>query len=236
MRHNFELLFKKLERNFSEKDFFLVKVFYKKSQAFFIFREIKIMKNSLLRFFKTTCLLFLVSFYSNSQNNIQCKIETSLGDIIVELYPGKAPITVTNFMKYVDSNLYENSTFFRVCTPKNEAERDIKIEVIQGGSIDNSKSFDPIVLEITNNTNVLHKDGTISMARSSANTATSSFFICINDQPELDFGGKRHNDGLGFAAFGKVTKGMDIVLKIQSGENKNQRLLEPIIIKNITRL
>jgi len=194
------------------------------------------MKNSLLRFFKTTCLLFLVSFYSNSQNNIQCKIETSLGDIIVELYPGKAPITVTNFMKYVDSNLYENSTFFRVCTPKNEAERDIKIEVIQGGSIDNSKSFDPIVLEITNNTNVLHKDGTISMARSSANTATSSFFICINDQPELDFGGKRHNDGLGFAAFGKVTKGMDIVLKIQSGENKNQRLLEPIIIKNITRL
>ena len=188
------------------------------------------------QFFKIVCLLFLVSFYSNSQNNFQCKIETSLGDVIVELYPEKAPITVTNFMKYVDNNLYENSTFFRVCTPENEAERDIKIEVIQGGSIDTSKSFDPIVLETTNNTKLLHKNGTISMARSSANTATSSFFICINDQPELDFGGKRHNDGLGFAAFGKVTKGMDIVLKIQSGDNKNQRLINPIIIKNITRI
>lgn len=188
------------------------------------------------QFFKIVCLLFFVSFYTSAQNNIQCKIETSIGDIIVELYPKKAPITVNNFMKYVDNNLYENSSFFRVCTPENEAERDIKIDVIQGGNVDNSKSFDPIVLETTNKTNILHKNGTISMARSSANTATSSFFICINDQPELDFGGKRHNDGLGFAAFGKVTKGMDIVLKIQSGDNKNQRLLEPIIIKNITRI
>ena len=91
-------------------------------------------------------------------------------------------------------------------------------------------------LETTNNTKLLHKNGTMSMARSSANTATSSFFICIKDQPELDFGRKRHTDGLGFAAFGKVTKGMDIVLKIQTGENKNQRLLEPIIIRNITRI
>jgi peptidyl-prolyl cis-trans isomerase A (cyclophilin A) len=194
------------------------------------------MKNNPSRFFKIACLLFLITFYANSQNNIQCKIETTLGDIIVELYPDKAPITVNNFMRYVDNNLYENSTFFRVCTPENEAERDIKIEVIQGGSIDNSKSFDPIILETTNNTKLLHKNGTMSMARSSANTATSSFFICIKDQPELDFGRKRHTDGLGFAAFGKVTKGMDIVLKIQTGENKNQRLLEPIIIRNITRI
>ena len=193
------------------------------------------MKNNSSRFILIACLLFLVSISINSQNNIQCKIETSIGDIIVELYPDKAPITVTNFMKYVDNNLYENSTFFRVCTPENEAERDIKIEVIQGGNVDNSKSFEPIDLETTNNTNLLHKNGTMSMARSSANTATSSFFICIKDQPELDFGGKRHNDGLGFAAFGKVTKGMDIVLKIQSGENKNQRLLSPIEIKNIRK-
>ena len=70
------------------------------------------------RFIKIACILFLVSFYANSQNNIQCKIETSLGEIIIELYPDKAPITVTNFMKYVDNNLYENSTFFRVCTPE----------------------------------------------------------------------------------------------------------------------
>ncbi|WP_347924835.1 peptidylprolyl isomerase [Pontimicrobium sp. SW4] len=194
------------------------------------------MKNSQPKLFKIVFILFLVSFYANSQNNIQCKIETSLGDIIVELYPEKAPITVSNFMKYVDNNLYENSTFFRVCTPENEAKRDIKIQVIQGGFIDNSKSFDPIVLETTNDTKLLHKNGTISMARSSANTATSSFFICINDQPELDFAGKRHSDDLGFAAFGKVTKGMDIVLKIQSGDNKNQQLLNPIEIKNIYRI
>ncbi len=135
----------------------------------------------------------------------------------------------------MDAGLYTNGSFFRVTTPENEATRDIKIEVIQGGKGE-GKDFDPIAIETTEKTGILHEDGTLSMARSGPNTATNNFFICVNAQPSLDFGGKRNPDGFGFAAFGKVTKGMDIVRKIQAKENKNQRLLEPVIIKSIKRV
>ena len=74
------------------------------------------------------------------------------------------------------------------------------------------------------------------MARSGPDSATSSFFICINDQPELDFNGKRNLDGKGFAAFGKVTMGMEIVKKIQAMESTDQYLAIPVAIESITRL
>ncbi len=181
-------------------------------------------------------LLILFGFNSFSQTNINCVIKTSLGDIYVELYPEKAPITVNNFMKYVDNNLFENSSFFRTCTPENEADRKIKIEVIQGGDIAEEKLFDPIPIETTEKTGVVHKNGTISMARAEPNTAQSNFFICINDQAELDYNGKRNPDGQGFAAFGKVTKGMNVVLQIQAQENKGQMMPNPIVIYNIQRI
>ncbi|MBJ2174878.1 peptidylprolyl isomerase [Aureibaculum sp. A20] len=171
-----------------------------------------------------------------SQKQTKCLIETSLGEIEIELYDNKAPITVQNFLQYVDSTAYNNSSFFRTCTKENEAERTIKIQVIQGGNITEETVRAPIKIETTAETEVLHKNGTISMARSEPNSATSSFFICINEQPELNFGGKRNPDGHGFAAFGQVTKGMDVVLKIQSQKNKNQQLLEPIEIHAITRV
>ena len=179
--------------------------------------------------------LILVGLHSFSQT-INCVIKTSLGDIYVELYQDKAPITVNNFMKYVDRDLYMNSSFFRTCTPENEADRDIKIEVIQGGDIAEEKLFDPIQIETTEQTGILHKHGTISMARAEPNTAQSNFFICINDQPELDFKGKRNPDGQGFAAFGQVSKGMNIVLKIQAQENEGQMMPKPIVIYNIQRI
>ena len=131
--------------------------------------------------------------------------------------------------------MYTNGSFFRVTTAENEATRAIKIEVIQGEKGE-GKDFDPIEIETTEKTGILHKNGTLSMARSEPNSATNNFFICINAQPALDFAGKRNPDGYGFAAFGKVTKGMDIVRKIQSGENKEQRLLKPVIIKSIKRV
>ena len=178
--------------------------------------------------------VFALTFLS-CNNTINCEIETTEGTILVELYPNKAPNTVANFLKYVDAGLYTNGSFFRVTTPENEATRDVKIEVIQGGKGD-GKDFDPIEIETTEKTGILHENGTLSMARSGPNTATNSFFICINAQPSLDFAGKRNPDGYGFAAFGKVTQGMDIVRKIQAGENKNQRLLKPVTIKSIKRL
>ena len=127
-----------------------------------------------------------------------CIIKTSLGDITVELYPKMAPLTVANFLKYADAHLYDNTSFFRAVRSDNQPKDSIKIEVIQGGDVDSKKEFAPIPLETTKQTGLQHKDGTISMARGTPNSATSSFFICINDQPSLDYGGKRNKDGQGF--------------------------------------
>ena len=184
---------------------------------------------------KITFLLVIVFTLNSCTKTKTCAIETTEGIVLIELYPEKAPITVANFLKYVDEDLYSNSTFFRVTTLENEANREIKIEVIQGGNVEDGKEFPPIEIETTYKTGIKHINGTISMARGGPNTATSSFFICVNAQPELDFEGKRNPDGYGFAAFGKVIKGMEIVRKIQSGDNKDQRLLNPIQIKSITR-
>lgn len=181
-------------------------------------------------------LLFCAFFLSvSAQKTIKCAIETSLGIINLELYQEAAPITVANFLSYVDAKAYDGSSFFRVCTPENEAERAIKIEVIQGGSIKDEMRREPIDIETTKATRILHENGTISMARGKPNSATSSFFICIGAQPELDFGGKRNPDGYGFAAFGKVIQGLSIVKEIQRGVNTNQLLDTPVEIISISR-
>ncbi len=136
----------------------------------------------------------------------------------------KLPNTVANFLKYVDGKFYDGGKFHRTVTPDNQPDNKVKIEVIQGGiNPDKMKDeFKPIKLERTKDTGLKHKDGTISMARDGPDTATSDFFICIGDQPELDHGGKRNPDGQGFAAFGRVTKGMDVVKKIQASAAKGQ--------------
>ena len=190
----------------------------------------------ILKNFPLVTILFLLAFSCYSQEPVHCLVKTSLGDIGIELYPGKAPLTVKNFMAYVDKGLYDESSFFRVCNQINEAGRELRIEVIQGGNVSEDNLFDPIPIESTRQTGIKHKNGIISMARDTPNSARSSFFICINDQPELDFGGKRNPDGQGFAAFGKVTKGMEIVKKIQKLEDKGQYLVNPVIIYTIQRI
>jgi peptidyl-prolyl cis-trans isomerase A (cyclophilin A) len=174
-------------------------------------------------------IIFLLSILSclQAQQKHICIISTTLGDITVELYPKKAPVTVTNFLKYVDAHLYDSSSFFRAVTMANQPNDSVKIEVVQGGNVDSTKQFPPIPLETTTQTGLKHKDGFISMARGAPNTAQSSFFICINDQPSLDFGGKRNKDGQGFAAFGKVTNGMDIVKKIQQLHPEQGQYFKP---------
>jgi len=189
------------------------------------------MKKALL--FALLNLLFLGSF---AQKNIRCLIRTSMGDIRIELFAEKAPVTVANFLKYVDHQLYDGSSFFRVCTPENEKNRKVKIQVVQGGDVPESKAFEPIPMETTQQTGIHHLNGTLSMARDAPNTATSSFSICITDQPELDFAGKRNPDGQGFAAFGQVTKGMKVARKIQAQKDKDQYLINPVKIISIRRL
>src|SRR5262249_33633483 len=124
---------------------------------------------------------------------IRVIIATEKGDIEVELEASKAPNTVANFLKYVDGGYYDGGAFHRTVTLKNQANDKVKIEVIQAGINPKKEKdeFPPIKLERTDKTGLAHKDGTISMARDGPDTATSDFFICIGDQPELDFGGKR---------------------------------------------
>ncbi|MEC7906873.1 MAG: peptidylprolyl isomerase [Verrucomicrobiota bacterium] len=148
---------------------------------------------------------------------IDALLKTSVGEIWFELYPEKAPKTVANFLKHVDGGHFEGGSFYRVFRMDNQEHNTVKIELIQGGLLESgiSTEYDPIPLERTSVTGLRHRDGTLSMARAGPDTATSEFFICIYDQPSLDFGGKRNPDGQGFAAFGRVIEGMDIVRKIQ---------------------
>lgn len=151
-------------------------------------------------------------------NSIELLLKTSVGEIRFELYPEKAPKTVANFLKYIDGGHFGSGSFYRVVRLDNQAQNNVKIEVIQGGlsGVRDEVSYEPIPLERTKDTGLRHIDGTLSMARSDPDSATSEFFICVNDQPSLDFDGERNPDGQGFAAFGKVTEGMDIVRKIQA--------------------
>ncbi len=165
-----------------------------------------------------------------SSDNPVVVIRTELGDIEVEIYERAAPLTAGNFLKYVEEDRFEGAIFYRVVTMDNQPDNDTKIEVIQGGLGDDplGLGLPPIEHETTEQTGLRHLDGTISMARAEPGSASSEIFICIEDQPELDFAGKRNPDGQGFAAFGRVVRGMDVVRKIQVQPAQRQ-MLDPEI-------
>jgi len=163
-------------------------------------------------------------------------IKTTLGDIRVELYPDKTPITVENFLRYVDAELYDGTTFSRTVTMENQPKNDVKILVIQGGMVLKEKSYPSIPHETTEMTGLKHLNGTISMARGPPGSAAASFFFCLRDEPELDYDGKRNKDLQGFAAYGMVTDGMDIVKEIHQQPYEGQRLISPIEITSIRRI
>ncbi|MFZ2053693.1 MAG: peptidylprolyl isomerase [Candidatus Aminicenantales bacterium] len=179
----------------------------------------------------------LLSLSLAADENPLVSIKTEYGPIKVELFAEKAPTTAANFLRYVDAGLYKGTSFYRVVRMDNQPQNTVKIEVIQGGLrfTDEDRPFPPIEHETTAKTGILHKDGVVSMARSAPGSATSEIFICIGEQPELDFGGKRNPDGQGFAAFGRVIEGMDIVRKIQQQPDDNQMLKQPVVIQNIER-
>jgi len=168
---------------------------------------------------------------------VRVLIETEAGEIEAEIDTVRAPITAANFLKYVDAGLFDGGRFFRTVRPDNQVEKPVKIAVIQAaGSRDKrAQFFPPIPLERTNVTGLSHKDGTLSMARSTPDTARDSFSICVGDQPALDFGGPRQPDGQGFAAFGRVTRGMDIVRKIQMGPAEGETLTPAVTILRVKR-
>jgi peptidyl-prolyl cis-trans isomerase A (cyclophilin A) len=174
---------------------------------------------------------------SLTEKRVPVVIETPLGEIAVELDAGAAPGTAANFLGYVDGGSYDGGVFHRTVTMGNQPNDAVKIEVIQGGiGADYPREGEPsIPLERTSLTGLRHVDGAISMARFTPDSANSGFFICIGDQPELDFGGTRNPDGQGFAAFGRVTAGMDVVRAIQQSPHQEQRLTPPVPITRIRR-
>ena len=144
--------------------------------------------------------------------------ETEKGAIEVQVDTQRAPLTAANFLKYVEGGFYDGGTVNRAVRPDNTLRKDVPIEVIQF-QIDVARrreQFAPVGLERTSVTGLRHLDGAVSMARSGPDTATGSFSIVIGDQPEMDYGGKRNPDGQGFAVFGRVVHGGDVVRAIQA--------------------
>ena len=144
--------------------------------------------------------------------------DTEKGTIEMEVDSIHAPVTAANFLKYVDGGFYDGGSINRAVRPDNTVRHDVEIQVIQF-QIDPARrrdQFPPIPLERTTATGLRHVDGALSMARNGPDTATASFSIVIGDQPEMNFGGRRNPDGQGFAVFGRVTRGMDVVKAIQA--------------------
>ena len=164
-------------------------------------------------------------------------IQTARGDIEVELDYRAAPKTVENFLRYSHEGLYADGQFFRTVTAGNQPTNAVKIAIIQAQAnpARTNEYFAAIPLERTRDTGLKHRDGTISMARDGPDSAQESFFICVGDQPELDFGGKRNPDGQGFAAFGRVVKGMEIVRQIHELPADGQTLKSPVRLQRVIR-
>jgi len=180
-----------------------------------------------------------ISRSASQPGPVRVLVQTELGDIVLDVDTTHAPNTAANFLRYVDAGHFNGGTFHRTVKMDNQPDSPVKIEVIQAGvNPDRSKDgFPPIPIERTSVTGLRHSDGVISMARGQPDSATSGWFICINDQPALDFGGGRNPDGQGFAAFGRVVQGMDVVRSIQRAPNTDaQRLTPPIRIVKAQRI
>lgn len=186
------------------------------------------------------CLLMVVACNNQPKQGLpHVIIETGYGDIEIELYTNRAPLTANAFLNYIDSGYYNRCNFYRVLNMYNQPSIAPKAFLIQGGIWKSNnalaQSLPGIPHESTKQTGILHKEGTISMARNEPGSAGPEFFIMVEDETGFDYGGENMADGLGFAAFGAVVKGMSIVRKIQNQKEVNQYLQPPIFINKIRR-
>lgn len=173
---------------------------------------------------------------------VQVSILTSEGPILLELEKERAPITTNNFLRYVDSKRFDNATFYRAVAVPNAPE----LGLVQGGiKFDPKKIFPGIAHEPTTKTGLKHVDGTISMGRNAPGTAAGDFFIVVGDMTYMDANPSAPGDNLGYAAFGHVVEGMEVVKKILAaprsptlgeGVMKGQMLAAPIRIVSVRRV
>lgn len=198
-----------------------------------------------IRFLFNGLLVILLSGQSGCEeprnyDNPAVVIETRYGNIVVELFIDKAPLTGGAFLEHIDSGYFKHTSFYRILRRDNQVTGSLHSHLIQGGvweaNPDLKEKFKPMPHESTDQTGILHKKGVISMARYEPGTATSEFFICMEDEPGFDHGGANNADGLGYAAFGRVVEGMDVVEKIYERPEYKQRFYPPVTILNIKRL
>lgn len=172
--------------------------------------------------------------------SVRTRVQTALGSFVVAVDPAAAPVTSANYLAYVDAGHLDHGSVYRIVTLANQpGETKHKIQVVQWGMNlpdDKPAPLPPIPHESTRQTGLRHRDGTISMARNAPGSATAEFFICIGEQPELDFGGHRNPDGQGFAAFGQVVEGMQVVRALHARAKPEQFLAEPIPVLSVRRL
>jgi peptidyl-prolyl cis-trans isomerase A (cyclophilin A) len=169
-------------------------------------------------------------------------LTTTLGNISFIVETKRAPLSATGFLEYADRRLLDGTQFYRSVHPENDSNS-VKISVLQGGMVDRTKALPPIPHESTQRTGLRHSDGAVSIARRELGTGIGGiFFICIGDQSELDFGGRRNPDGQGFAVFGHVNQGMDLVRRIwgqltvgTDGSVAAQRISSPVDILSVVR-
>ena len=196
--------------------------------------------NMFRKLFYIVIAFYFVCCSSPEYKNPHVIIDTKFGKIEVELYPDQAPKSVAAFLRFVDSGYYKNASFYRVLNDDNQPSNAPKSELIQGGIWKtNNKlatSIPGIPHEPTNQTKILHQDGVISLARAEPGSAGTEFFICVGDQPGFDYGGKNNPDGQGYAAFGKVIKGMSVINSIYNADEYDQALDPPVSIYSIKRL
>lgn len=171
-------------------------------------------------------------------------LETEMGIIEIETYPEKAPASAGDFLNYVDRGFYNNEGFYRVVRADNDP-RQMGMSLIQGGRLDTEPKTPPIAHELTSDTGLRNDSGMVAIARDAPGTGSAAyFFINIGNNNFLDEGGERNPDGAGYAVFGKVVEGMDVVKAIQSGEAgravedevvKGQYLTRPVLITKAYR-
>jgi peptidyl-prolyl cis-trans isomerase A (cyclophilin A) len=191
------------------------------------------------KYFSIIAAIIFLSCSSKKTGNPHVIIQTKFGDIEVELFPKQAPKSVAAFLSYVDSGFYENTSFYRILNDENQPSNAEKSELIQGGlwktKYQKAETLAGIPHETTQQTGIKHTNGTISLARDKPGTANSEFFICVGDQPGFDYGGENNPDKLGYAAFGRVVTGMDVVRKIYNRPEDDQSFTPPVPIYKIVR-
>ncbi|KIC89589.1 peptidylprolyl isomerase [Flavihumibacter sp. ZG627] len=186
----------------------------------------------------SSVILCACSLNKAPEGVVECVIKTSEGSITVAVFPDKAPKSAAAFLAIVDKGLYKRSSFYRVLNDANQPSNAPKAELLQGGLWSRTKKRPEVPRvehETTQQTGLRHLAGTLSLAREQPGSASSEFFICIADQPGLDYGGENNPDGQGYAAFGKVIGGMDVMRKIYNKPENDQYFDPPILIIDIVK-